>query len=172
MAASTGSTGTSDSSASAASSSPTAVSGASFGLLPESVLAPMTPLVYASDPQADMAMAASGAQATVNAVFDGGISRTLNYQGKAVGGVEVYRFNATVPAAGRAQFVPIMVQSFAQKVPTPSTLGTTPVQVADQARNTNITVVGWTHGQEIIIIWASGIPATQQIAQQYMAQSA
>jgi hypothetical protein len=174
----TGSTGAAASStpasaaASTGSSAPTGAAGASFSLLPESVLASMTPLVYTSDPKADMAMAASGAQATVNAVFDGGISRTLDYQGKTVGGVEVYRFNATVPAAGRAQFVPIMVQSFAQKAPSPSTLGTTPVQVADQARNTNITVVGWTHGQEIIIIWASGIPATQQIAQQYMAQSA
>jgi hypothetical protein len=160
------------SAAASASSAPTGAAGASFSLLPESVLASMTPLVYTSDPKADMAMAASGAQATVNAVFDGGISRTLAYQGKTVGGVEVYRFNATVPASGRAQFVPIMVQSFAQKAPIPSTLGTTPVQVADQARNTAITVVGWTHGEEIIIIWASGIPATQQIAQQYMAQSA
>ena len=132
----------------------------------------MSPLIYKSDPKADMAMAASGAQATVNAVFAGGISRTLDYNGKTVGGVEIYRFNSSVPADGRATFVPLMVDSFAQKASTPSTLGTTPVQVADQARNTDITVVGWTHGQDVIIVWASGVPATQQIAQQYMAQSA
>jgi hypothetical protein len=144
---------------------------ATFTLLPDSVLSSLTPLVYRADPKADVAMAASGARATVNAVFSGGISRTLDYQGKTVGGVELYRFNDTVPAAGREKFVPLMVDSFAQKASTPSTLAGTKVQVADQARNTNITVVGWTHGQDVVIVWASGVPATQQIAQQYISQT-
>ncbi len=142
-----------------------------FALLPGPVLSALTPLVHEADPLADIAMAASGAQATVSAVFAGGISRTLDYQGKTVGGVEIYRFTDTVPAAGREQFVPLMVDCFAQKACTPSTLAGTKVEVADRARTTNITVVGWTHGQVVVIVWANGVRATQQIAQHYVSQN-
>jgi len=76
-----------------------------------------------------------------------------------------------VPAAGREQFVPLMVDCFAQKASTPSTLAGTKVEVADRARTTNITVVGWTHGQVVVIVWANGVRATQQIAQQYVSRN-
>jgi hypothetical protein len=135
------------------------------------VLADMTPLVYTTPAGADAGMVAQGAKASVNAVFAGGISRELAYQGKSVGGVELYRFGPAVPADARAKFVPLMVSSFAQMTPTAGTLGTTPVQVADGARGTAITVVGWTKGDDVVLVWASGVPATQQIAQQYLAQT-
>jgi hypothetical protein len=135
------------------------------------VLADMSPLVYTTPAGADAGMVAQGAKASVNAVFSGGISRELSYQGKSVGGVELYRFSSAVPAGSRATFVPLMVSSFAQVTPTPGTLGTTPVQVADGARGTAITVVGWAKGDDVVLVWAQGVPATQQIAQQYLAQT-
>jgi len=45
------------------------------------------------------------------------------------------------------------------------------VQVADGARGTGITAIGWTRGDDVVLVWATGVPATQQIAQQYLAQS-
>jgi hypothetical protein len=158
-------------SASTRASSPTTTS-ASFAVLPESVLAAMAPLVYSTPAGADAAMIAQGAKPSVNAVFSGGISREFSYQGKSVGGVELYRFGTAVPADARAKFVPLMVSSFAQVTPTPGKLGSTSVQVADGARGTGITVIGWTRGSDVVLVWATGVPATQQIAQQYLAQSA
>ena len=151
-----------------ASSSPAATA---FALLPQSVLADMTPLVYTTPAGADAGMVAQGAKASVNAVFSGGISREFSYQGKSVGGVELYRFSPAVQADARAKFVPLMVSSFAQITPTTGKLGGTTVQVADGARGTGITVIGWTAGDDVVLVWATGVPATQQIAQQYLAQS-
>jgi hypothetical protein len=150
---------------------PSATAAAAFAVLPESVLTPLPPLTYTTPAGADAGMVAQGAKPAVNAVFNGGISRELTYQGKAVGGVELYRFGADVPADARERFVPLMVQSFAQVTPTAGTLGTTKVQVADGARGTTITVVGWTKGDDVILVWAQGVPATEQIAAQYIAQS-
>ena len=65
-----------------------------------------------------------------------------------------------------------MVQSFAQVTPTPGTLAGTHVEVADQARGTTVTVVGWTQGDDVVLVWAQGVPAVQQIATQYISQSA
>jgi len=154
---------------SASPSSPT--SSTAFALLPDSVLAPMTPLVYTTPAGADAGMVAQGAKAAVNAVFSGGISRELTYQGKTVGGVDLYRFTSSVPADARAKFVPLMVQSFAQVTPKPGTLAGTSVEVADGARGTDVSVVGWTQGDDVVLVWAQGVPATQQIAAQYIAQS-
>jgi hypothetical protein len=131
----------------------------------------MTPLVYTAPSGADAGMVAQGAKPAVNAVFSGGISRELTYQGKAVGGVDLYRFSSTVPADARAKFVSLMVQSFAQVTPKPGTLAGTSVEVADGARGTDVSVVGWTQGDDVVLIWAQGVPATQQIAAQYIAQS-
>jgi hypothetical protein len=163
-------------SSSAAPSSPAPSSSASsssssFALLPESVLAAMTPLVYSTPPGADAGMVAQGAKPAVNAVFSGGISREMTYQGKTVGGVELYRFDASVPTDARATFVPLMVQSFAQVAAKPSTLAGTKVQVADGARGTDVSVVGWSQGDDVVLVWGQGLPATQQIAAQYIAQS-
>ena len=164
-----------ESSPAASSSASTPVSSApasnSFALLPDSVLADMAPLVYVAPAGADASMVAQGAKASVNAVFGGGVSRELDYQGKSVGGVTLYRFGSSVPADARAKFVPLMVSSFAQVTPTAGTLGSTAVQVADGARGTGITVIGWTRGDDVVLVWATCIPATQQIAQQYLAQS-
>ena len=165
----TGSAPASSPAAPSSSASPTAAS--SFALLPESVLADMSPLVYTTPSGADASMVAQGANPAVSSVFDGGISREFSYQGKSVGGVELYRFRADVPADARAKFVPLMVQSFAQVTPTATTLGGTSVQVADGARGTTVTAVGWTKGDDVVLVWAQGVPATQQIAQQYLAQS-
>ena len=156
-----------------AASSPAASSSAptSFAVLPESVLADMSPLVYTTPAGADAGMVAQGAKPAVSSVFAGGISRELSYQGKAVGGVELYRFLPAVAADARAKFVPLMVQSFAQVTPTATKLGTTSVEVADGARGTTITAVGWAKGDDVVLVWAQGVPATQQIAQQYLAQS-
>ena len=153
------------------SSSAAPSSSSSFALLPESVLAAMTPLVYSTPAGADAGMVAQGAKPAVNAVFGGGISREMTYQGMTVGGVELYRFDAGVPADARAKFVPLMVQSFAQVAPKPSTLAGTKVQVADGARGTDVSVVGWAQGDDVVLVWAQGLPATQQIAAQYIAQS-
>ena len=155
--------------AASSSASPTAAS--SFAVLPESVLADMSPLVYTTPSGADASMVAQGANPAVSSVFDGGISREFSYRGTSVGGVELYRFRADVPADARAKFVPLMVQSFAQVTPTATTLGGTPVQVADGARGTTVTAVGWTKGDDVVLVWAQGVPAAQQIAQQYLAQS-
>ena len=149
----------------------TAAATAAFAVFPESVLTPLPPLTYTTPAGADAGMVAQGARPAVNAVFSGGISRELSYQGKTVGGVELYRFGASVPADARARFVPLMVQSFAQLTPTPGTLGTTKVQVADGARGTTVTVVGWTKGDDVVLVWGQGVPATEQIAAQYIAQS-
>jgi hypothetical protein len=156
-----------------ATSSPAASSSASasFALLPESVLADMKPLVYTTPAGADAGMVAQGAKPAVNSVFAGGISREMSYQGKAVGGVELYRFRTDVAADARAKFVPLMVQSFAQVTPTRTTLGTASVEVADGARGTDITAVGWAHGDDVVLVWGQGVAATEQIAQQYLAQS-
>jgi hypothetical protein len=116
-------------------------------------------------------MVAQGAQPAVSAVFAGGVSRELAYQGTTVGGVELYRFGADVPVGTRESFVPLMVQSFARVTPTKGTLGSTPVQVADGARGTSVSVVGWTQGDDVVLVWAQGVPATEQIAAQYIAQS-
>jgi len=153
--------------ASSASTAPTGT----FAVLPESVLAPMTPLVYTAPAGADAGMVAQGANPAVSTVFSGGISREFTYQGQTVGGVELYRFDPRVPADSRARFVPLMVQSFARVTPTSTTLGTTPVQVADGARGTSVTAIGWTKGDDVVLVWAQGVPATQQIAQEYLAQS-
>jgi len=155
--------------ASAPASSPAASS--SFAVLPESVLADMKPLVYTTPAGADAGMVAQGANPAVSSVFAGGISRELSYQGKAVGGVELYRFLPAVPADARAKFVPLMVQSFAQVTPVPTKLGSTSVEVADAARGTTITAVGWAQGDDVVLVWAQGVSATQQMAQQYIAQS-
>lgn len=144
---------------------------ASFAVLPESVLADMSPLVYTTPAGADAAMVAQGARPAVSSVFAGGVSRELTYQGKTVGGVELYRFLPGVAADARAKFVPLMVQSFAQVTPVATKLGTTAVEVADGARGTTITAVGWARGDDVVIVWAQGVPATQQIAQQYLVQS-
>ena len=158
--------------ASAPATSPAASSASSsFAVLPESVLADMKPLVYTTPAGADAGMVAQGANPAVSSVFAGGISRELSYQGKAVGGVELYRFLPAVAADARAKFVPLMVQSFAQVTPVPTKLGTTSVEVADAARGTTITAVGWAQGDDVVLVWAQGVPATQQIAQQYIAQS-
>ncbi len=142
-----------------------------FALLPESVLAAMPPLTYSTPAGADQAMAANGIKPSISAVFTGGVSRELVYQGKTVGGVELYRFGARVPADSRAKFVPLMVGSFAQKAPTAGKLGTTAVQVADGARGTAITVVGFTQGDDVVLVWGSGVPATQQLASEYILTS-
>ena len=155
--------------AASSSASPTAAS--SFAVLPESVLADMSPLLYTTPSGADVSMVAQGANPAVSSVFDGGISREFSYRGTSVGGVELYRFRADVAADARAKFVPLMVQSFAQVTPTATTLGGTPVQVADGARGTTVTAVGWTKGDDVVLVWAQGVPAAQQIAQQYLAQS-
>ena len=152
-------------------SSPAATGSASFALLPESVLTPLPPLVYSAPTGADAAMVAQGAKPAVNAVFRGGISREFTYQGKTVGGVELYRFDPVVPADARAKFLPLMVQGFAQVTPKADTLAGTKVQVADGARGTAISVVAWTRGEDLVLIWGQGLPATQQIAAQYIAQS-
>ena len=159
-------------SSASASASASSTGSSSFTLLPESALTAMAPLTYATAAGADAGMAAQGAKPAVNAVFSGGISRELTYQGKTVGGVELYRFGTTVPADARAKFVTLMVQSFAQVTPTPGTLAGTPVEVADQARGTTVTVVGWTQGDDVVLVWAQGVPAVQQIATQYISQSA
>jgi len=156
---------------SSASPSSSSTSATAFALLPDSVLAPMTPLVYSAPAGADAGMVAQGAKPAVNAVFSGGISRELTYQGKTVGGVDLYRFSSTVPADARAKFVPLMVQSFAQVAPKPGTLAGTSVEVADGARGTDVSVVGWSQGDDVVLVWAQGVPATQQIAAQYIAQS-
>jgi hypothetical protein len=135
------------------------------------VLADMKPLVYTTPAGADAGMVAQGVRPAVNSVFAGGISRELSYQGKTVGGVELYRFLPSVAADARAKFVPLMVQSFAQVTPKPTKIGSTPVEVADAARGTTITAVGWTQGDDVVLVWAQGVPATQQIAEQYIAQS-
>jgi hypothetical protein len=168
-----GSSSSSASPSAATASTPEAspTSSSSFALLPESVLADMSPLVYSTPAGADAAMVAQGAKPAVNAVFSGGISREFSYQGKSVGGVELYRFSPLVAADARAKFVPLMVTSFAQITPTPGQLGSTTVQVADGARGTGITAIGWTRGEDVVLVWATGVPATQQIAQQYLAQS-
>jgi hypothetical protein len=131
----------------------------------------MKPLVYTTPAGADAGMVAQGAKPAVSSVFAGGISRELSYQGKAVGGVELYRFLPAVPADARAKFVPLMVQSFAQVTPVPTKLGSTSVEVADAARGTTITAVGWAQGDDVVLVWAQGVSATQQMAQQYIAQS-
>lgn len=154
-----------------ASSQTASASTGTFAVLPESVLAPMTPLGYTDPAGADAGMVAQGANPAVSAVFSGGISREFTYQGTTVGGVELYRFDPSVPADSRARFVPLMVQSFAKVTPTATTLGTTPVQVADGARGTAVTAIGWTKGDDVVLVWAQGVPATQQIAQEYLAQS-
>lgn len=168
------------SSASAGSATATAAPGAgpsspapsrTFAVLPESVLTPLPPLTYTTPAGAEAEMVAQGAQPAVNAVFRGGISREFVYQGTTVGGVELYRFDPVVPASTRETFVPLMVQSFARVTPTPGTLGTTKVQVADGARGTALSVVGWTKGDDVILVWAQGVPATEQIAAQYIAQT-
>jgi hypothetical protein len=164
---------TSAATASAPATSPVAssASSSSFAVLPESVLADMKPLVYTTPAGADAGMVAQGAKPAVSSVFAGGISRELSYQGKAVGGVELYRFLPAVAADARAKFVPLMVQSFAQVTPVPTKLGSTAVEVADAARGTTITAVGWAQGDDVVLVWAQGVSATQQIAQQYIAQS-
>ena len=167
----TATAGPGTSSAAASSPSATSTPTSAFALLPESVLAPMSPLVYSSPAGADAGMVAQGAKPAVNAVFGGGISREMTYQGKTVGGVELYRFDTGVPADARAKFVPLMVQSFAQVAPKPTTLAGTKVEVADGARGTDVSVVGWTQGDDVVLVWAQGLPATQQIAAQYIAQS-
>jgi hypothetical protein len=148
--------------------SPSASSSGAFAILPQSVLADLSPLVYASAVGADAGMAAQGAKPAVNAVFLGGISRELTYEGKTVAGVDLYRFNADVPADTRAKMVPLMVQSFAQVAPTAGKLGKATVQVADGARGSAVTVIGWTHGDDVVLVWSQGLAATQQIAQQYL----
>ena len=154
------------------SSSPVSTASASssgaFAILPQSVLADLSPLVYASAVGADAGMAAQGAKPAVNAVFRGGVSRELTYEGKTVAGVDLYRFNADVPADTRAKMVPLMVQSFAQVAPTAGKLGNATVQVADGARGSAVTVIGWTHGDDVVLVWSQGLAATQQIAQQYL----
>jgi hypothetical protein len=171
--ASSSSSATPPAASSPAASTPASSAPASsvFALLPESVLADLSPLVYETPAGADASMVAQGAKASVNAVFGGGISRELSYQGKSVGGVTLYRFGPSVAADARAKFVPLMVSSFAQVTPTPGTLGSTSVEVADGARGTGITVIGWTRGDDVVLVWATGVPATQQIAQQYLAQT-
>ena len=166
-----GSSGAAPSSSSTAPAPSESSSSSSFALLPESVLASMTPLVYSTPPGADAGMVAQGAKPAVNAVFSGGISREMTYQGKTVGGVELYRFDAGVPADARAKFVPLMVQSFAQVAPKPSTLAGTKVQVAEGARGTDVSVVGWSQGDDVVLVWGQGLAATEPIAARYIAQS-
>jgi len=142
--------------------------GASFAILPDSVLAAIPPLTYGRDANADQVMAANGAQPTVNAVFSGGISRSLLYNGQSVGGIELYRFGPSVTADGRAHYVPLMVESFAQVTPKPGTLRGTSVEVADGARGTAVSVIGWAKGEDVVLVWASGITETQKIAAEYL----
>jgi hypothetical protein len=142
-----------------------------FVILPDSVLPDLSPLVYSTPAGADAGMIVQGAKASVNAVFQGGVSRELTYQGKTVGGVELYRFGPGVATDARERFVPLMVQSFAQLTPTAGTFGTQKVQVADGARGTGVTVIGWTRGEDVVLVWAQGVPAAQQIAERYLTQT-
>ncbi|MBI1376096.1 MAG: hypothetical protein GC157_01215 [Frankiales bacterium] len=143
-----------------------------FAVLPESVLTPVPPLTYASDPTADVQMAAQGAAPAVSRVFLGGVARTLVYKGSDVGGVQLYRFAPTVPQSGRAAYVPLMVQGFAQVVPAASTLAGQDVAIADQVRGTTTAAIGWWHGDDVVIVWATGMLAAQQIATEYIQRSA
>lgn len=153
---------------------PTAASASAvgFAVLPESVLTPVPPLTYASDPTADVQMAAQGAAPAVSRVFLGGVARTLVYKGSDVGGVQLYRFAPTVPQSGRAAYVPLMVQGFAQVVPAASTLAGQDVAIADQVRGTTTAAIGWWHGDDVVIVWATGMLAAQQIATEYIQRSA
>ncbi len=147
---------------------PTASGSTSWALLPESALTQITGLSYTTAAGQDEQIVAMGAKPSTTAVFQGGISRQLDYHGTTVGGVELFRFRDDVPASARESFLPVLVGGFAQKTPTAGTLGTTKAYVVEGARGSNVAAVGWIHKQDVVLVWSTSLEAAEKVAATYI----
>lgn len=142
-----------------------------FEILPDSVLAVLPDFAYVTADGQDDQVKSQGANPSVARVFSGAIARQLMYGGQEVGGVQVWRFRDDVPVSAKAQLLTFMVGGFGGKEAVTGTLNGVPVAQVEQARNSQITAVGFLTNTDMILVWSAGTEAAQRLAVLYMAAS-
>lgn len=140
-----------------------------FAILPESELAILPNFAYVAADGQDSQVATQGTNDTVARVFSGAVARQLVYAGSEVGGVQLWRFRDDVPVSTKAQLLTFMVGGFGGKDATTGTLNGIPVAQVEQARNSQITAVGFLTGTDMVLVWSAGTEAAQRLAVTYMA---
>ena len=133
---------------------------ATIAALPPSVLTPLAGVTYTETAASRAAMASTRVAETVSA-FSGAISRELVVGGKAVAGVQVYRFTPKIAAADHAWFVPMMLLTFTGAPSATSRIGGRTVEVVSQGTKGAATAYGWSQGDDVVILWAAD-PATAE----------
>ncbi len=142
-----------------------------FVILPESELAILPNFAYVAAEGQDDQVKTQGTNDTVARVFAGAVARQLVYAGTEVGGVQLWRFRDDVPVSTKAQLLTFMVGGFGGKEATTGTLNGIPVAQVEQARNSQITALGFLTGEDMVLVWSAGTEAAQRLAVTYMAAS-
>jgi hypothetical protein len=153
----------------AAVSSASPTSSHSFSTLLPTVLATVPPFTYADSRAAHDALHRGQVDSVLSA-FSGGVSRDLVLDGDIVGGVLYYRFGDEVPVADRSRFPPMIVYTFAGASPHQAQVGGQVVQRVDRAPDGR-TVVGWTHEDYLVVVWARDLHVATTYAGDYILRS-
>ncbi len=176
-AASSPSTASSAPSVTASPSTSPAVS-PSIAALDESVLAPIPGLEYkaaqGSPSDADQARTflQSAADPEAAATLIGGfLTRTLTYQDKLVGGVEVLRLTQTLSANEQDDVLRTLLGEFSQGTPTSDKVSGVRVWQVDAARGTKVGAVAWLNGNDVVITWSSGVADARKLSAAYIKAS-
>jgi hypothetical protein len=146
--------------------------------LPESALARIPGLDYAAAPDSasdaqriETLLANSSDPRSLTALVSGFISRILTYKGNLVGGAEVTRLRRDPAEAERDDIVSAFLADFSQGTPSRSTIGDTSVWQVEGARGTKVGAVAWLDGNDVVLMWSSGLADARKLAAAYIAAS-
>ncbi|MBI1376637.1 MAG: hypothetical protein GC157_04030 [Frankiales bacterium] len=178
-AAASSSAAASTSSASPVSSAPASPASASAPtfpppvVLPQSVLARIPGVVYRREGGSDAEtlakfLAAAGPGSEPDKYLEGLILRSVEYQGRVVGGVEFIRFRQVPDRTGSDAVVHQVMADFAQAEPTAATVGSQHVWQVDRARGSSVGAVAWMRGTDLVLVFAGSLSDARWLAAAYL----